>query len=216
MIRARCVPDESVTEGASRILMDKPLARSTCLCAGEGHRCAHSQADSSGWWQSRGPACACPHADRTIMRSLDCADPRPRAAHGGRYRVQCHRRAVTVCDKLLAAILLEVASQLVTDPAARPVMSDLLLVQRRFLSCEPLPGRLHRLNLAGIGWVITGGESGPGPPAGLRWIAEIRGRCIAAGVPFFFNGAGKTPKAGGRELEGRTWSQMPTLTAADA
>ncbi len=38
----------------------------------------------------------------------------------------------------------------------------------RFLSLEPLLGPLPGLDLAGIGWVIAGGESGPGPDAGTR------------------------------------------------
>src|SRR5207253_3120101 len=36
----------------------------------------------------------------------------------------------------------------------------------RFLSLEPLLGPLPRLNLEGIGWVIAGGESGPGARPG--------------------------------------------------
>ncbi len=86
----------------------------------------------------------------------------------------------------------------------------------RFLSCEPLLGPLDELDLAGIGWVITGGESGPGHrPADPRWVTEIRDRCTASGVPFFFKQwGGRTPRRGGRELDGRTWSQMPALAAA--
>jgi protein gp37 len=48
-----------------------------------------------------------------------------------------------------------------------------------------------------------------------RWITEIRDHCAAGGVPFFFKQwGGRTPKQGGRELDGRTWSQMPALAAA--
>ena len=32
----------------------------------------------------------------------------------------------------------------------------------RFLSIEPLIGRIGKLDLSGIDWVIVGGESGPG------------------------------------------------------
>jgi hypothetical protein len=47
------------------------------------------------------------------------------------------------------------------------------------------------------------------------WVTEIRDRCVDAGVPFFFKQwGGRTPKEGGRELEGRTWSQMPARAAA--
>lgn len=61
----------------------------------------------------------------------------------------------------------------------------------RFLSCEPLLGPLASLDLAGIDWVIVGGESGPGArPMHPEWVTEIRDRCVAAGVPFFFKQAG--------------------------
>jgi protein gp37 len=77
------------------------------------------------------------------------------------------------------------------------------------LSCEPLLGPLPSLDLTGIGWVIVGGESGPGHrPADPAWIRELRDRCTAAGVAFFFKQwGGPTPTAGGRVLDGRTWDQ---------
>jgi protein gp37 len=81
----------------------------------------------------------------------------------------------------------------------------------RFASCEPLLGPLDTINLDGIGWVIAGGESGPQHrPMDPRWAAQLRDRCLAAGVAFFFKQwGGRTPKAGGRMLEGRTWDQLP-------
>lgn len=85
----------------------------------------------------------------------------------------------------------------------------------RFLSCEPLLGSLAGLDLTGIGWVIAGGESGPGArPPDASWPAQLRDACQAADVPFFFKQwGGPTPKAGGRGLEGRTWDQMPDPAA---
>ena len=85
----------------------------------------------------------------------------------------------------------------------------------RFLSCEPLLGPLGGLDLTGIGWVIAGGESGPGHrPVDPAWVTGIRDRCAAGQVPFFFKQwGGRTPKDGGRELDGSTWSQMPPLDA---
>ena len=57
----------------------------------------------------------------------------------------------------------------------------------RFLSLEPLLGPLPSLGLTGIDWVIVGGESGPGArPMHPDWVRDIRDRCVAAGVPFFF------------------------------
>jgi protein gp37 len=86
----------------------------------------------------------------------------------------------------------------------------------RFLSCEPLIGPLHELDLTRIGWVIAGGESGPGcRPLDRTWVTDIRDACIAAGVPFFFKQwGGRTPKAGGRELDGVLWDEMPSPVPA--
>ena len=85
----------------------------------------------------------------------------------------------------------------------------------RFLSCEPLLGPLSNLPLEGIGWVIAGGESGPNArPMDPAWVEDLRDQCATAAVPFFFKQwGGRTPKAGGREFEGRTWDDMPELAA---
>lgn len=81
----------------------------------------------------------------------------------------------------------------------------------RFLSCEPLLGPLHGLDLDGIDWVITGGESGPAArPLDVDWVREIRDKATAAKVPFFHKQwGGRTPKAGGRTLDGQVWGEMP-------
>ena len=82
----------------------------------------------------------------------------------------------------------------------------------KFLSIEPLLGPLQKLNLRGIDWVIVGGESGPGArPVDPEWVREIRNRCIAARVPFFFKQWGGVFKSRtGRLLDGRNWDEMPT------
>ena len=81
----------------------------------------------------------------------------------------------------------------------------------RFLSCEPLLGPLPDLDLSGIGWVIAGGESGPGHrPMDPDWARDLREQCRRAGVPFFFKQwGGRTPKAGGDLLDGRRWHEFP-------
>jgi len=81
----------------------------------------------------------------------------------------------------------------------------------RFLSLEPLLGLLPSLNLTGIDWVIVGGESGPNArPMHPDWVRDLRDRCVHTGVPFFFKQwGGRTPKTGGRELDGQTWDQYP-------
>ncbi|MFD9114640.1 DUF5131 family protein [Streptomyces bottropensis] len=88
----------------------------------------------------------------------------------------------------------------------------------RFLSCEPLLGPLDGLDVTDIDWVIAGGESGPRfRPMQQEWVTGIRDVCTDADVAFFFKQwGGRTPKSLGRELEGRTWDQMPareTVTA---
>lgn len=81
----------------------------------------------------------------------------------------------------------------------------------RFLSVEPLLGDVGVLNLEGIHWVIAGGESGPGArPPEASWVTGIRDQCVDAAVPFFFKQwGGRTPKAGGRDLDGRIWDEFP-------
>jgi protein gp37 len=88
----------------------------------------------------------------------------------------------------------------------------------RFLSCEPLLGPLDCLDLAGIHWVIVGGESGPDyRPLDHAWVAAIRDQCATAEIPFFFKQwGGRTPKAGGRELDGRIWNEMPSPVKVSA
>jgi protein gp37 len=104
----------------------------------------------------------------------------------------------------------------------------------RFLSCEPLLGRLQLSAWLKphIHWVIAGGESGPrARPSNPEWFRALRDQCVDARVPFHFkqwgnwvpapeltSGArtlGGTPlvrvtkKAAGRHLDGETWDQLP-------
>lgn len=84
----------------------------------------------------------------------------------------------------------------------------------RFLSCEPLIGSLASLDLTGIHWVIAGGESGRRRrPVEANWVRELRDKCSAHDVAFFFKQwGGLTPKAGGRELDGQTWDEYPAVS----
>lgn len=85
----------------------------------------------------------------------------------------------------------------------------------RFLSLEPLLGPIPRLSLRDIHWVIVGGESGPGArPMNPDWARQIRDRCRASGVPFFFKQwGGINKRRAGRVLDGCTWDEMPPLRA---
>lgn len=82
----------------------------------------------------------------------------------------------------------------------------------RFLSCEPLLGPLA-LDLTGIHWVIVGGESGAEfRPLDLDWARSIREQCADAEVAFFFKQiGGRTPKSGGRLLDGQLYDAYPDL-----
>jgi len=108
----------------------------------------------------------------------------------------------------------------------------------RFLSCEPLLEQLDGLDLAGIHWVIGGGESGshlsnpkinevrgmtypnkdresypyPWRPreSRIEWARHLRDACQSADTAFWWKQwGGPTPKGGGRLLDGRTWDEMP-------
>lgn len=88
----------------------------------------------------------------------------------------------------------------------------------RFLSIEPLLGPISGLPLEGVHWVIAGGESGPGArPMQPDWVRQVRDQCVSRHVPFFFkqwgafdqHGVKRSKKKNGRELDGRTWDELP-------
>jgi protein gp37 len=85
----------------------------------------------------------------------------------------------------------------------------------RFISAEPLLGRLDGLDLTEIDWLIAGGESGPRyRPVNVEWVRDLRDRCAEEGVAFFFKQwGGRTSKARGRVLDDRMWSDMPIAVA---
>jgi len=88
----------------------------------------------------------------------------------------------------------------------------------RFISVEPLLEDLGRMNLAGIHWVIVGGESGPkARPMKQEWALNVKQQCEGQNVAFFFkqwggwgaDGKKRAKKHNGRLLEGRTWDAVP-------
>jgi protein gp37 len=81
----------------------------------------------------------------------------------------------------------------------------------RFISAEPLLGPLPSLDLSQIDWLIVGGESGTGArPMEPSWARQLRDQALATETAFFFKQwGGRTPKAGGRELDGRSWDEYP-------
>lgn len=106
----------------------------------------------------------------------------------------------------------------------------------RFISAEPLLGPLvydgsddsidhpwqdvmwsdnyegPSLDLHGIDWIITGGESGPEHRRfDSQWALDLLHEARETGTAFFHKqNGGRTPKAGGRELNGRTYSEWPS------
>jgi protein gp37 len=95
----------------------------------------------------------------------------------------------------------------------------------RFVSAEPLLGPLvappydsgdpwpegRELDIREVDWLIVGGESGPGHRLiDIDWVRDLRDAANAVGTAFFFKQwGGLRPKSGGRELDGRTWDEMP-------
>jgi protein gp37 len=77
-------------------------------------------------------------------------------------------------------------------------------------------GPLGNLDLAGLDWLIVGGESGPGHrPVRAEWVRQLRDRCQTEKVAFFFKQwGGIRSKAGGRLLDGRTWDEPPAVAPA--
>ncbi len=88
----------------------------------------------------------------------------------------------------------------------------------RFLSLEPLLGPILSIDLSSIDWIIVGGESGANHrPINPEWVRDLRDLSTKLEVPFFFKQwGGRTPKAGGRELDGVVWDQFPTQEASPA
>lgn len=89
----------------------------------------------------------------------------------------------------------------------------------RGLSIEPLWERLapEQLDLAGIDWVIVGGESGAratARPFHLEWAEELREHCRRHRVAFFLKQVGSNPFWKGEPLaladkHGGDWSELP-------
>jgi len=88
----------------------------------------------------------------------------------------------------------------------------------RFLSLEPLLDSIPNLRISRMHWVIVGGESGAGArEIKIEWVRQIRDRCIAQDVPFFFKQwGGWNKKAAGRRLDGVIWDEFPRPGAGRA
>ena len=83
----------------------------------------------------------------------------------------------------------------------------------KFLSVETLLEDVGELNLAGIDWMIVGGESGNGArPMYEAWVTSLRDQCARANVAFFFKQWGGVRKhKTGRLLQGAQHDGLPIL-----
>lgn len=91
----------------------------------------------------------------------------------------------------------------------------------KFLSCEPLVEDLGELNMAGIDWVIVGGESGPqARPMQESWVLNIHSQVEKQGARFFFkqwgtwgaDGIKRSKHENGKLLKGEIIQEMPDLS----
>lgn len=85
-----------------------------------------------------------------------------------------------------------------------------IAAETRFISVEPMLGPVDHVSLEGISWIIAGGESGRRHRTmEVEWVRSLRDRCVTHGIPFFFK---QWHKGGtGRDLDGRTWDEMPNI-----
>lgn len=106
----------------------------------------------------------------------------------------------------------------------------------RFVSAEPLIGSLDGLDLSGIQWIITGGESGNHlwkekyqqsralvmydkskkhwevKKEAAQWIRDILSESRRCDTDFFHKQwGGNYPEAAGRTLDGKTYNEFPRL-----
>ena len=80
----------------------------------------------------------------------------------------------------------------------------------RWVCAEPLLGPLPSLNLDAIHWLVAGGESGPDyRPMDRAWVRQLRDKCRAAGVPFYFKQANGLYPGRDAVLDGRRHAEMP-------
>lgn len=80
----------------------------------------------------------------------------------------------------------------------------------RFISYEPAIGPLPDLNLAGIDWIIYGGESGAGfRQHDLDWPRAMHSRCEAEDVAFFYKQSAAYRTEMGTTLDGKTIRKFP-------
>jgi len=83
----------------------------------------------------------------------------------------------------------------------------------RFVSFEPLVGKVKNADLSNIDWAIVGGESGfRAREMKQEWVLTLKHECECQGVLFYFKQwGGVNKKKSGRLLLGQTWDDMPKI-----
>jgi protein gp37 len=84
----------------------------------------------------------------------------------------------------------------------------------RFVSIEPLLGDLGEIDLAGLHWIITGGESGKGArPMHPDWPGSIGNQCARAGVAYFHKQNGAFRVVYDRDRDDPDWRRCDAVAA---
>jgi protein gp37 len=117
---------------------------------------------------------------------------------------------------------IRIPALLETPAAVRWVSAEPLIGPIEFCSCGKSPatydGPHEDCWLHGripLGWVVVGGESGPGArPMNSQWVRDVRDRCATYDVPFLFKQwGGVRKKETGRELDGCLHDGYPERVA---
>lgn len=159
------------------------------------------------------------HSDDQIERVFATMDARPDhvfivlTKRAYRMRNFCINRANQNRGRVAPNVWLGVS---VEDNRNRPRIEHLRETPAavRFLSCEPLIGRVDP-GLEKIDWVIVGGESGgDARPCELSDVSAIVDQCAAAGVACFVKQLGSRPEVNGEPINlkhnrGGDWSEWP-------
>ena len=86
--------------------------------------------------------------------------------------------------------------------------------QIRFISAEPLLESLGEIDLSGIHWLIAGGESGDNFRRMKKiWAQELREKCEAANIPFFFKQGSAFQPGRHEDLLGQVYKSWPIQIA---
>lgn len=124
--------------------------------------------------------------------------------------------------------------------SAEPLLGPLVYRDGAHTDPEWTESRHPPLDLRGIHQLIVGGESGANHrPMDPQWVRDLRAACLDTGCPecygtgmqhrercvickgrpgrtafFFKQWGGRTPKAGGRELDGKVYDELPVAVHA--